>query len=274
MLLWSSFKSSVSQFLSISQYITFSSGELIIIYQGTFSHLTNMQSYLQYCKFGEAVKAEQERHRTDRSRLSRHSSPHSSASSKVGDNQESRQDLEKGEATSDNETQQPRYEGIRLPPGVHARDLAEMNGLDDMQELEKTQSNPHDTAYRSFTNERRSNQGHTSTVSATTTHHSTGTTFGRAMTGVDVRDRTTHEGEKGALVFVVGYQGEIDPMNPHNWGVGIRVFSTVIIASIGFVVGVASSIDSSALPHAAAEFHVSEVVESLTTGESFSLLEG
>ena len=133
--------------------------------------------------------------------------------------------------------------------------------------MEKTQSNSHSTAQRSISN--RSNQGPTGTLSAATTRtqHSTGATFGRAITGVNVRDRTTHEGEKGGLVFVVGYQGNDDPLNPHNWGVGIRIFSTVIIASIGFVVGVASAIDSSALPHAAAEFHVSEVVESLATGE-------
>jgi len=135
-----------------------------------------------------------------------------------------------------------------------------MEGVDDMQELEKTQSNPHETASRSVTT--RSNQGPTSTLSAATTRtqQSTSATFGRTMTGVNIRDRNTHDGEKGGLVFVVGYQGENDPMNPHNWRVGIRVFSTVIIASIGFVVGVASAIDSSALPHAAAEFHVNEGV--------------
>ena len=40
----------------------------------------------------------------------------------------------------------------------------------------------------------------------------------------------------------------------------------VNVASIGAIVGFASSIDSSALPQAAAEFGVSEVAESLATG--------
>jgi hypothetical protein len=40
-----------------------------------------------------------------------------------------------------------------------------------------------------------------------------------------------------------------------------------MIASIGFIVGFASSIDSSALPHAAAELGVSEVVKSLATSK-------
>jgi len=39
-----------------------------------------------------------------------------------------------------------------------------------------------------------------------------------------------------------------------------------MVASIGFVVGVASSIDSMAIPQASQEFHVSEVVESMATG--------
>ena len=38
------------------------------------------------------------------------------------------------------------------------------------------------------------------------------------------------------------------------------------VASIGAIVGFASSIDSAALPQAAAEFGVSQVAESLATG--------
>jgi hypothetical protein len=40
-----------------------------------------------------------------------------------------------------------------------------------------------------------------------------------------------------------------------------------MIASIRFIVGFASSIESSALPHAASGFGVSEVVESLATSK-------
>lgn len=231
-----------------------------------------MQSFLQYRKFGKAVEEEQERHRADGTRPSRHTPSHSSTSSKASNGQENSQDPEKGEEISDDDTQQPRYEGIRLPAGVQARDRAELEGFGDMEESRQTQSNGHESAHPSITNHIQPDQQRRGTLSAQTTHQSTRTNFGRAMTGVDVRDRTTNEGEKGGLVFVVGYQGEKDPLNPHNWGVGIRIFSTVIIACIGFVVGVASAIDSSALPHAAAEFHVSEVVESLATGEYFSIL--
>jgi len=86
-----------------------------------------------------------------------------------------------------------------------------------------------------------------------------------------VRDRTTTEGQ-GGQVFVVGYEGASDPLDPHNWSVGVRIRATTLIAGIGFVVGVASAIDASALEQASREFGVSEVVESLATGMFFSVL--
>lgn len=67
-------------------------------------------------------------------------------------------------------------------------------------------------------------------------------------------------------MFVVGYQGEKDSMNPLNLGYGTRIWAIMLIAGIGFVVDVASAIDSSAFRSAAAGFGVSEVTESLATG--------
>jgi len=106
-------------------------------------------------------------------------------------------------------------------------------------------------------------------LSSQTTHQSFGASLGTAMTGVNVRSRQTQEGKhegQSAKVFVVDFQGSEDLLNPHNWSIGIRLWCTFLIAFIGFVVGVASSIDSSALPHAAREFHVAESVESMATG--------
>jgi len=93
-----------------------------------------------------------------------------------------------------------------------------------------------------------------------------GTSLGAAMTGVDMRKRNTEEGGEGN-VFVVGYEGEADPLNPHSWGMARRIFITIVVASIGFVVGVASAIDSPVTARAAMEFHVSDVVEVMATGE-------
>jgi len=103
-------------------------------------------------------------------------------------------------------------------------------------------------------------------VSTTRTHASMGANIGNAMTGILVRTRTIRNGGNPGKVFVVGYEGEKDTMNPHNWSLLTRWGATSTVASIGWVVGFASSIDSAALPQAAAEFGVSEVTESLATG--------
>jgi len=104
-------------------------------------------------------------------------------------------------------------------------------------------------------------------LSRASTQRTMGTRLGLTLTGIDVRDRTTNEGgDQDRQVFVVGFEGDHDQMNPHNWSITRRMVATFMVAAIGAVVGIASSIDSSALREAAAEFHVSEVVESLATG--------
>jgi MFS family permease len=102
-------------------------------------------------------------------------------------------------------------------------------------------------------------------LSRYSTQQSEGTALGRALTGVEVRRRKTHEGGEGN-VFVVGFEGPNDPMNPKTWSRTKRFAITFSVASIGCVVGLASSIDSSAVREASAEFGVSEVVESMATG--------
>lgn len=105
------------------------------------------------------------------------------------------------------------------------------------------------------------------TVSTHRTQTSTGATMGQTLTGVDMH--TPHTNERGhdsvSHVFVVGYQGLDDTLNPHNWSRSRRICYTLLIALIGLIVGFASSVDSPAAPEAAEEFHVSEVAESLAT---------
>ncbi|KAL9002273.1 MAG: hypothetical protein Q9188_004785 [Gyalolechia gomerana] len=103
------------------------------------------------------------------------------------------------------------------------------------------------------------------------THSSTGTTLGAVFTGIHIRDRTTKErslsdSTRDQKVFVVGYEGEYDVLDPHNWSYGTRIWATVNIALIGWIVGFASSVDSAALVQAAEDLGVSEVTESLATG--------
>ena len=92
--------------------------------------------------------------------------------------------------------------------------------------------------------------------------------MGQALTGINVRSRTTKEGrhEKGGKVFVVGYVDEKDTLNPHNWSNLKRMLITLLVAFIAFIVGFASSVDSAAIQQARIEFGVSKVTESLATG--------
>lgn len=82
------------------------------------------------------------------------------------------------------------------------------------------------------------------------------------MNGISVRKQPGDQ----ESVFIVGYESHDDSMNPHNWSKSSRIFATILIALIAFMVGWASSIDSAALKQAAEEFGVSEVAESLATG--------
>ncbi|KAL9050338.1 MAG: hypothetical protein Q9162_006689 [Coniocarpon cinnabarinum] len=101
----------------------------------------------------------------------------------------------------------------------------------------------------------------------TDSHRSIGTVLGHNLRGVEVKYQTHNEGAQNCRqAFVVGFENDTDPINPQNWRLSSRFVATANIAAIGAVVGVASSIDSSALQPAAASFHVSEVVESLATG--------
>ena len=98
------------------------------------------------------------------------------------------------------------------------------------------------------------------------TQRTTGTQLGISLTGINVRSRKTVEGKQLGKVFVVGYESSEDPMNPHNWPLTKRIFVTANVGLIALVVGTAASIDSAAIPQAAAEFGVSAVTEALATG--------
>lgn len=107
-------------------------------------------------------------------------------------------------------------------------------------------------------------------LKTTKTRHSERTALGHALDGIHARERTTKEG-KGPMVFVVGWENEHDPLDPHNRSHASRLITTLIVASIAFVVGAASSIDTAIAPQASAEFGVSDVVESLATGKYIAL---
>jgi hypothetical protein len=106
-------------------------------------------------------------------------------------------------------------------------------------------------------------------VTPTRTRLSERIVLGRALTGILARSRTAPEGGDARL-FVVGWEGKDDPMNPKNRSTLQRVVATLIVSAIAFVVTAASAIDVAILPQASAEFGVSDVVESIATGMFFS----
>ena len=240
-----------------------------------------MQSFLQYRRFRTAAKAQIERDRARQRGLGSYNRPRDtdedhSPSSATSD--ESKVDLEKG----------PGFLGPsrpdQAPNGVRSGDVDVRRKSEPLPEEEEEEEEEEEAMRENQRSEihepveEKSEEEHEddeddlelsenvrNTLSRTTTQQSTGTALGKVLTGIDVRRRTTNEGGDGN-VFVVGYEGEDDPNDPHNWSLWVRIRCTLIIASIGLVVGLASAIDSPAIPEAAKEFGVSEVTESLATG--------
>lgn len=58
-------------------------------------------------------------------------------------------------------------------------------------------------------------------VPTAATQYTARAALGHSLTGVHARDRRTHEG-KGSKVFVVGWEGPDDPLNPRNWTVSSK----------------------------------------------------
>lgn len=70
----------------------------------------------------------------------------------------------------------------------------------------------------------------------------------------------------GRSVLIVEWDGPDDPLNPRNWSRFRRVYATLIISAISFMVGAAAPIDAAVLPQAARDLGVSEVTETLAVG--------
>ncbi|KAJ6190599.1 hypothetical protein N7519_000620 [Penicillium mononematosum] len=66
-------------------------------------------------------------------------------------------------------------------------------------------------------------------------------------------------------VFIVGFDGPDDQLNPKNWSTGRKWRTLGIVGTTGMLVGWASSIDSTVIKQGQEEYGVSEVVESLAT---------
>ncbi len=230
-----------------------------------------MQSFLQFRSFRAAVEAQLERDkgRAQGPARDRHTLVPGEQSPSSSTSGEDKVDIEKGDTASiDHARQLAPGRGTEQNDDLTRDDSQRVaeNGsrADEQQKAEKKEEEEEEVEnedlddYELGLNAR-------STLSRATTQQSAAHALGAVLTGIEIRRRTTTEGGDGD-VFVVGYEGDEDPNDPHNWSLLIRIRCTFTIALIGCVVGVASAIDSPALPQAAKEFGVSEVVESLATG--------
>jgi hypothetical protein len=211
-----------------------------------------MQSILQYKRFGKHARDQYERDRKRAEALEKGNAENEESAETVGGGRtghrrSSVDETESPDSRDPEKAEQPGTEGLGA------------DGRDDGGEVQRG-----------------------STADTLKTTQSFGTKMGHALTGIEVRQLskkltktrtkrsgrmpTNEKGEERETVFVVGYESENDPMNPHRWSLWARIRATVLIAAIGFIVGFASSIDSAALKQASAEFGVSDVTESLATG--------
>lgn len=173
-----------------------------------------MQSFLQYRRFGKHVRRQYERDQEKARALGQHDSEspsrsHASQPSNLtlGDNEDSR-DLEKGE-----EYNRTDGEGVNtvVGEGINTGDIAS-------PPVSRPVTPQHEIP---------AEDEEMSRATTRATQRSFGTNIGVAMTGVEVRKRTTKEGgDHGDNVFVVGYEGEADTLNPHNWSFATRISAT------------------------------------------------
>lgn len=219
-----------------------------------------MQSYLAYKRFGKHARAQYERDRERAEAMER-------GNAENGGSSQDEEALGHRDSSIDADSSSTEIPSGDQSPDSRDPEKAEQPGRSD----ENREQNKEDDEIE------RNN-----TLATIRTGQSFGTRMGHAMTGIEVRElskemtrrRTRASGRSNTnekqpereKVFVVGYESESDTLNPHNWSFGTRIFATITIAWIGWIVGFASAVDSAALTQAAAEFGVSEVTESLATG--------
>ncbi|KAI1870426.1 uncharacterized protein JN550_005354 [Neoarthrinium moseri] len=200
-----------------------------------------MQSFLQSRRIGLAVQAQIERDR-ERAALITHNSGVREHGAQVSN----------GQQAADPEFSE-KIESPEAPPESQVRDDIDI----ELQRQVTSSTSASDDSSESYTAAHR--------VQTAATQYTARAALGHSLTGVLARDRRTHEG-KGEKVFVVGWEGPDDPLNPRNWSIAKRAGCTLQISLIAAAVGCASGIDATILPQAAADLGVSDVAESLDTG--------
>lgn len=161
-----------------------------------------MQSFLAYQRFGRHVKAQYERDKEKAATLKRHDHREARASSTASS-------ATAATAPESEDLPEKDLENAGTRDGTAPGDL----------ELHGTHSGPYaQSAPRPLDG--------TGVLQREETVETMGTHLGTALTGINVRTRTTREGGGKGKVFVVDYEGEDDMLNPHNWSYMTRWAAT------------------------------------------------
>lgn len=173
-----------------------------------------MQSFLQYRRFGKYVTRQYERDKSKAEALAASPSSSDAENTPQGtddpDHVDSR-DPEKGEQSN----------GHPLEPQDHP----ETHDPEKQEEVSGGYAPIQTASIGRRASQSRQAPEDMSTATTVPTGKSLGTALGTTLTGIEVRDRSTKEGGDGR-VFVVGYEGDKDIMNPHNWSFGTRFAAT------------------------------------------------
>lgn len=182
-----------------------------------------MQSFLQYRRFQKHVERQYERDKAKAEALANGngsdltSSPESNSlnTSEITGAREpiDTRDLEKGE--------QSNGQSFGAQHHVQAHDPEKEAGREDQGQGYA----PLHVAATARASQDEEVPGVMRRVATAPTGNSMGTALSTTLTGIEVRDRSTEEGGDGK-VFVVGYEGENDIMNPHNWSFSTRLAAT------------------------------------------------
>lgn len=173
-----------------------------------------MQSFLQHRRFGKHVTRQYERDKSKAEALATSPlSSHAVYTPQITDHPDhvDSRDPEKGEQSN----------GHPLDAQTHL----EPHGSEKQEEESGAYAPIHPASIGRGASQSGQAPGDMSRATTVPTGKSTGTALGTTLTGIEVRDRSTKEGGDGR-VFVVGYEGEDDMMNPHNWSFGARLAAT------------------------------------------------
>lgn len=186
-----------------------------------------MQSFLQYRRFGKHVARQYERDKSKAEGLA--NLDHSNSTLPSGSNALNTPEV--SDARDPIDTRDPEKGEQSRALSSEAQDRKETHELGKEEEEEGGQDQGY-APIRVALTARRVSSGREapedmSRATTVPSRKSLGTALGITLTGIDIRDRSTKEGGDGK-VLVVGYEGENDMMNPHNWSFATRLAATSV----------------------------------------------